>query len=244
VNSQAAFAKSKGDTYIGVFTSQSNPPIMFEFMTILQCITGSLLDKVAYVVIDGESDNRYFDDTREHRIAMAKLAVATYNPFIVSAKLGKNASMTSEDMAFELFALNSDLRFTLFHISRATDCKRREETVNRLAANIGNRLCGFDPNRHRVVALFVGEDPRVSVDVEQRAYRYVRAGQLGVEYVPTMQPHSFFGRNIGEFLLIALQQEHSIESALLGQSVARYISQHEDYRIRLMDYLSTNMESV
>ncbi|HAB16425.1 MAG TPA: hypothetical protein DCE44_08240 [Verrucomicrobiales bacterium] len=70
-----------------------------------------------------------------------------------------------EDYAFRIFRYNPEDRLTLVFIAGLENCRRtdetgKDETVNKLLLNIKQRYCGFNPDLHNVVALFVGDGAR------------------------------------------------------------------------------------
>jgi hypothetical protein len=236
-------SKRKGDVYIGFLPSESNPPNIMEFLAALHCMAECVLDKVLYAVIDANSDDSYFADTRTHRVTMAKSVALTFSPFVeVFDPYYDGRSMPSEDAAFRLFDLNSDMQFTLFYLSPATETHERTKAIERLVTNIGMRLHGFNPKMHKVVATFCGDTQEQEVELGGTAMRLVEEELFGVHFFKGHGAELPGGKTADEIVLDAISGRSAIGHVLLFPGIAQYISEHEDYRKQLSDYLSAKID--
>ena len=194
-----------------------------------------------YAVIDGESSEGYFKETRGYRLSMARIAASMYEPLVDVANVGDGQPMFGEEVAFRLFDLNSGLKFTLVYLSSAVERIDRADTIERLVTNMGMRLCGFDPNMHRVVALFNAGEREDSYEVKGSARQYVDEGLFGVQYLNGKELGLPEGRSADEIVLRALRDKDNVECVLLSRNVAQYIAEHHQYRRRLVAHLSTKL---
>jgi hypothetical protein len=234
-------SKKSGDVFVGFLSSESNPPTILEFLDALHCMANCLLDKVLYAVVDVESSADYSTTTRIHRRAMAKSAVSVYAPFVELLCPYDRWPVTGEEVAFQLFDLNPDMRFTLFYISTVVDQSKRVNVIKKLATNIGMRLHGFDPNIHRVVAAFLENDRGQPVELEGTAKRLADENLFGVIHVKGHGVDIPGGNTVDEIVLEAIRSEGKIGYALLAPDIAQYISDHQDYRKCLADHLSAKL---
>jgi hypothetical protein len=234
--------KAQADVFIGFFPSESNPPNMVEFLDAAHCMAKCLLDKVVYAVVDVESsDDDYSFSTRTHRLAMAKSAASMFGPLIQVFDPFERSLMTAEEAAFRLFDLNSDMRFTLFYISTVTETFKRANVIERLATNIVMRLHGFDPNMHKVVAAFLENRQEQPVELNETAKRLVDEDLFGVIQVKGHGVELSHGNAVDKKVLEAIRGEGNMRFALLAPAIARYLSDHQDYRRRLADHLSAKL---
>jgi hypothetical protein len=148
--------KQKGDVFIGFWCAGGAPADMREIASILECINQCLLDKVVYAVV-GEGGSCLLSETRTLHLAMAKSIASMLEPFVDVFDPFDGTPMSGEDAAFRLFELNPKMEFTLFYLSRDTELSERVNTIERLARNIETRSRGFDPERHRVCAVFASQ---------------------------------------------------------------------------------------
>jgi len=235
-------SKKKGDIFIGFLPSESNPPNMVEFLDAVHCMATCKLDKVIYAVVDVESSNPdYSASTRTHRLAMAKSAASMFGPLIQVCDPFERSRMAAEEAAFRLFDLNSDMRFTLFYISTVRELSKRAYIIERLATNIGMRLHGFDPNMHKVVAAFLENRQEQPLELNETAKRLVDENLFGVIQVKGHGVELSYGNAVDKKMLEAIRRGGDIRCVLLSPDIARYISDHQDYRRRLADHLSAKL---
>jgi hypothetical protein len=235
-------SKRKGDIYIGFLASESNPPNMIEFLAALHYMNECLLDKVLYAVMDAESSDDYFAETRTHRISMAKIAASIFSPLVEVFEACDRRVITCEETAFRLFDLNPDLRFTLFFLSPAKERNDRAKTIERLATNIAMRLYGFDPRMHKLVAAFYGCEQEQQVVLEGTAKRFAEEDLFGVYFVSTHGIELPGGKTTEEMVFDAIFGKSVLGGVLLSRDIAQYISEHQDYRKQLFAYLSAKLD--
>lgn len=235
-------SKRKGDVYIGFLPSESNPPNIREFTDALHCMTDCVLDKLLYAVIDAESNASYFAVTRIHRISMAKNAASAFSPYVeVFDPYYDGQSMPSEEAAFRLFDLNCDMQFTLFYLSPAAENHERKRVIERLVANIAMRLHGFEPKMHKVMAAFYRNTREPEVELGVTAMHFVEEDLFGVHFLKGHRVELWREKEADEILLDAICGKSVIRCALLFPDIAQYISDHQDYRKQLCDYLSAKL---
>ena len=235
--------KVKGEIYIGFLPSESNPPTILEFGNILQYMAEFALDKVVYAVIDGNSSDEYFRKTRRHRLEMAKSFASIFEPLVQVVDLGDGEPCVSEEMAFQLFGFNPDMAFTLVYISREMNLNERRSSIERLGSNIGMRLHGFNDRVHRVVVVFRGGVCERLCGAEDVVSEYLAKDLLGVEYLDKKGIELPKGMSVNEILLSGIGGQGDIDlpllsRTLLSRDVARYLTEHDDYRRSLAAYLS------
>lgn len=235
-----ALSKARGDVFIGFLPSESNPPTMLEFLYALQCMGTCLLDKILYAVVNGKSEDEYFAQTREHRLSMAKMMASIFDPLVEVADIIESSRMAGEDAAFRLFDLNPDLKFTLVYLSVAAAPIDQADTIDRLVGNIGMRLHGFDPSKHRVVVVFKGDLPDHPYEFAGNAQQCVDGGLFGLEYVKPKEIELPGSQNADEIILRFLRGG-ATGSALLPGNVAQYIAEHDEYKKLLMEHLSKRL---
>jgi hypothetical protein len=217
------------------------PPNIMEFLVALNCMAECILDKVIYAVIDAEFDNNYFAKTRTHRISMAKTAASIYSPLVQVFDAG-GWSMTPEEAAFRLFDLNPDLRFTLFFLSSAIERDDQTKTIERLATNTATRLYGFNPKMHKLVATFYGGRHGQQVELEGIAKRFDKENLFGVQFISSQGIELPGGKTAEKIVLDAIRGKSVLKCPLLSSETAQYISDHQDYKKQLVEYLSAKLE--
>jgi hypothetical protein len=254
---------AKDRTRIGMLCSHANPPNMMEFLTALEASNKFLIDRLLYAVTDGRHHDDFLVATKRHRYAMAKLAVKIYDPLITFTDLGDFDDSTidttvmtngqqrfrtdGEDYAFRLFGLNPNERFTLVFMTAYKHCRRvddmgRDDTINKLLANIKYGLYGFDPDFHNVIALFIGDraDPPSDIRFDRHEQALVNRGIFTIE---CMKPSTIKGiptepKELSRVLRHALDGRRPELLILLGHEVYDYIETHPDYKQRLVQSLS------
>ena len=234
--------KRKGDIYIGFLPSESNPPNIMEFLAALHCMAECVLDKVLYAVIDIASDDNYSASTRTHRVWMGKKAALIYAPLVeLFDPYYDGRSISSEEAAFRLFDLNADMQFTLFYISAAAEDQERTKVVERLVTNIVMRVHGFDPKMHKVMAAFYEDSRSAEVDLGRTGMRLVEEGLFGVHFIKGHGVELPGGKTADEIVLDAIRANKAVHCVLLAPDIAQYISDHQEYRKHLSDYLSAKL---
>ena len=234
-------SKKKGDVFIGFLPSESNPPNMVEFLDAVHCMATCKLDKVIYAVVNVESSNEYSARTRTHRQAMAKSAASMYAPLVEVFDPGDRWPMAGEEAAFRLFDLNPDMQFTLFYISTAVELSRPANVIERLATNVGMRLHGFNPKMHRVVAVFFENTQKQRIELKETAKRLVDENLFGITHLKGHGLELPGGKTVDKIVLEAVRGEGCIGCVLLAPDIARYVSDHQDYRTRLANQLSAKL---
>jgi len=248
---------------IGVLCSDANPPNIIEFLTALQAMNNLLIDNILYAVNDGKRLDTTLASTKQHRYNMAKLAIKTYDPLITFTDLGdfgtKPVEKTimsngneryrtdGEDYIFKLFDLNPTDKFTLVFITYIEYCRRvddtgKDDTINKLLANIKEGLNGFNPDFHNIIALFVGnrEDTPLEIEFDKHEQDLINNDIFNIEY---MKSHSIKGiptspKALSSLLINALNSSKPEHLMLLGLDVYNYIKSNTDYHQQLMKTLS------
>ena len=247
---------------IGVMFSSANPPHMIEFLTAMQAMASALIDKVLYVVNCAHAGPPALSETAEDRCAMAQTAVATFEPLITFTDLDGRQNLVleptrmangcerlradGEDYAFRIFQLNPKDRLTLVFISDGEHCRRtdesgRDDTINKLLMNIKQRYCGFNPDLHSVISLFMFEPGQKPAD-----FRFARDEQKLIEQnvfsLEFMDRPVIGGIHGGERGLVRARKD-ALEKggehmALLPPSVISYLQTHTYCKQRLIESLA------
>jgi hypothetical protein len=248
---------------LGVLASDANPPHYLELSAMIQAAAEFAIDRVLYAVTDGGNDG-LLAATKAHRFAMAELAVKIFDPVITVARFGDLHDLPVattvmangqprrrtdlEDDAFRLFSIHPRDELTLVYLTtrahyRRVDDSGRDDTINKLLANLKYGLYGFDPDRHNVMAVFIGEQPESPVDItfdlHERAL--MKRGVFTIEH---LQSTTLPGRpaDLQEFsaaLLDALLGPPSSMWALMPHVVYTYIEDHPEYKQQLAQSRST-----
>lgn len=256
-------ALTKDRQRIGVMCSDANPPHMIEFLTAVQAIAEFKIDRVLYAVTDGRFRDEALLETKKHRYAMATMAVKTFEPFITPTDLGdldhgvektmmangqERPRSDGEDYAFRLFEFNPDERITLVFMTECEHCRRvddtgRDDTINKLLANIRRKYSGFNPAMHNVMGLFIGElaqiPPGVKFGRDEQTLvdgGVFYSGVFTIEFMrrPALKGVPTKPQDLSLALRDALQGRGLGVLALLSPDVHNYIEAHPDYKERLL----------
>jgi hypothetical protein len=252
----------KDRTRIGVIFSSANPPNMIEFLGAMQAIATALIDKVLYVVDCAHAGPPALSETTEDRCAMAQAAVASFEPFITFTDLDGRQDLVlestrmangrerlradGEDYAFRIFQLNPKDRFTLVFISdgehrRRTDESGRDDTINMLLLNIKQRYCGFNPELHNVIGLFMCEPGQNTADLTfaRDEENLIERGVFSIEC--TERPalgDVRGGKALARALKDALEGRRPGYLALIPMPVYSYLQAHSRCKQRLIESLA------
>ena len=244
----------KDRTRVGVMFAPANPPHMIEFLVALQAMAEFLLDRVLYVVNCAPSGPPALADTTEHRLAMAQ-AAATFGPLITVADFDARKDLVldptrmsdgrerlrteGEDYAFRIFRYNPTDRLTLVYIAGLEHCRRtdktgKDDTVNMLLLNIKQRYCGFNPDLHNVMALFVGDETRQPAEFAFSAdeQTLIERGLFAIEILNFRAPGGIQDKELARRLTSGLKDllNGTLDAnklAFLPKSVLLYLAAHK-----------------
>ncbi len=253
----------KDRTRIGVMFTAANPPHMIEFLVAMQAMAEFLLDRVLYVVNCARSGPPALADTADHRLAMAKGTAAGFGPMITVADLDAQKDLVleptrmangrerlraeGEDYAFRIFRFNSEDRLTLVFIAgmqhyRRTDETGKDDTVNKLLLNIKQRYCGFNPDLHNVIALFVGDGTQEPTELafSPEEQSLIERGLFAVAFLHFRSPGGIQEEEMSRRLTGGLKDLLNgtldlNKLVFLPKSVLSYLAAHKDCIQRLID---------
>ncbi len=254
---------------IGVIFTSANPPDIFESLVAIQAMAEFLLDQVLYVVNCAHCGPPALMETTEHRLAMAQAAAAAFGSLITVTDLDARKDLVldptcmangrerlraeGEDYAFRIFSLNPKDRLTLVFIAGLEHCRRTDETgkddtVNKLLLNIRQRYCGFDPDLHNVIALFVDDGTQqpakfALVPEEQRLFDQ---GLFAIEIINCPPPGGIQGKAFAKSLTNGLKDLLngilSPDLFLIPKSVLSYLADHKDCIQSLIESRPNSMD--
>ena len=159
-----------------------------------------------------------------------------------------------EDYAFRIFRLNPEKRLTLVFIASLEHCRRTDETgkddtVNKLLLNIKQRYCGFNPDLHNVIALFVGDGTQQPAELtfapeEQSLFE---RGLFAIEIINCPPPGGIQekerARRLTSGLKDFLNGKLDFSKLLfLQESVLSYLGAHKDCIQRLIESRSDSLD--
>jgi hypothetical protein len=234
---------------------------MIEFLAATQAIATALIDKVLYVVNCAHAGPPALSETTDDRCAMAQAAVAMFEPFITFTDLDGRQDLVleptrmangrerlradGEDYAFRIFQLNPNDRLTLVFISGGEHFRRKEvigrdDTVNKLLLNIKQRYCGFDPDLHNVISLFMFEPGQKPADLtfDRDEQNLIERNVFSIEFMdrPVIGDIRGGERGLARALKDALQGRRHM--ALLPEPVYSYLQTRSYCKQRLIDSLA------
>lgn len=229
----------------------------------MQAMAEFLLEQVLYVVNCAHCGPPALAETTEHRLAMAQAAAAAFGQMITSTDLDARKALVleptrmadgrerlradGEDYAFRIFRLNPKDRLTLVFIAGLEHCRRtdeagRDDTVNKLLLNIKQRYCGFNPDLHNVVALFVGDGTRQPAEfafsLEEQGL--IERGLFATETLNFRPPGGIQEKELARRLTSGLKDLLNGKLDLnklvfLPKSVLSYLADHKDCIQRLIE---------
>ncbi|MBU0895981.1 MAG: hypothetical protein KJ584_05230, partial [Candidatus Omnitrophica bacterium] len=174
------------DLKIGVVCTAANPLSIVHILKGLKTMGEYGLDKVLYAPMG--ADNRWpeLGATMEWRYEMVRAMMRVFEPLMTFSDIGdlknkmidhvtmKNGEQRyardREDYAFRIFSLNPNKKITLYYIAGTVRYLRfnergKNDTINKLLENVIARRYGFNPDKHKVVGVFVkrGQVPQAPV---------------------------------------------------------------------------------
>jgi hypothetical protein len=250
----------KDRTRIGVMFTSANPPNMIEFLAATHAILKALIDRVLYVVNCAHCGPPALSETTQDRLAMAEAAVAVFGPFLTFTDLDgcqdlvleptrmmngrERLRADGEDYAFRIFRFNPEDRLTLVFITGAEHCRRtdeagRDDTVNKLLLNIKQRYCGFNPDLHNVMGLFMGDPWQKPADItfDRDEQKLIDRNTFAIEFMerPTIAGIPAGEKGLARAVKDALENRRHL--TLLPQSVYSYLEAHSGCKQRLIQSL-------
>jgi hypothetical protein len=253
----------KDRTRIGVIFTSANPATIAEILLALEVMANFLLDRVHYVVNCAQSGPPALADTTEHRLAMARGVFSACEPMITVTDLDARKDLVleptrmadgrerlradGEDYAFRIFRFNPEERLTLVFIAgmqhyRRTDETGKDDTVNKLLLNIKQRYCGFNPDLHNVIALFVGDGTQEPTELtfSPEEEILIERGLFAVEILHFRSPGGIQEEEISRRLTDGLKDllNGTLDPntlVFLPKSVLSYLVAHKDCIQRLID---------
>ncbi|MBU1122949.1 MAG: hypothetical protein KKF54_09735, partial [Candidatus Omnitrophica bacterium] len=177
----------KGDDLkIGVVCTAANPLSIVHILKGLKAMGEYKLDKILYAPVGVDDDNPELGATMEWRYEMVRAMMRVFEPLMTFSDIGdlknkmidhvtmKNGeeryARDREDYAFRIFSLNPDKRITVYYITEGSHYRRfnergKNDTINKLLENVIARRYGFNPDKHKVVGVFVkrGQVPQAPV---------------------------------------------------------------------------------
>jgi hypothetical protein len=235
---------------------------MIELLAAMQAMGLHAIDSFLYVVDYAHSGPPELSETTEHRCAMAKAAVTTFGQLIKFADLGGAKDLVlertrmangkerlradGEDYAFRLFLFNPEERLTLVFLTGAEHCRRadesgRDDTINKILLNIKQKYCGFNPDLHNVLCMFIGNTPQelrnLKLDRDEQKLYDQDIFSIGFMAAPLTSAPSE-GKALARALKDALENRGSQYQALLPVPVRAYLEAHSDYKQRLIQSLA------
>ena len=250
----------KDRSRVGVMFTPANPPNMIEFLAATQAIAEAKIDRFLYVVNCAHSGPPALSATVEDRCAMARAAVATFEPFITFTDLDGGSDLVlertrmangrerlradGEDYAFRIFGFNPNDRLTLVFLTGAEHCRRTDDsgiddTINKLLLNIKQRYCGFNPELHNVMCLFMDDPqhrpPNLAFDRDDQ--NLIDRNIFAIEFMnrPTVGGIPAGTKALARALKDALEGGRHL--ALLPPPVYAYLETHSDCKQRLIQSL-------
>jgi hypothetical protein len=235
---------------------------MIELLAAMQASALYAIDDFLYVVDYAHSGPPALSETTEHRCTMAKAALTVFGQLIRYADLGGAKDLVlertrmangkerlradGEDYAFRIFRFNPEERLTLVFLTGAEHCRRkddsgRDDTINKMLLNIKQKYCGFNPDLHNVLCLFIGNMPQelanLTLDRDEQKLYDEGIFSIGFMNAPlTSVPTG--GKGLAHALKDALENRNSKYQALLPGSVHTYLDAHSDYKLRLIQSLA------
>ncbi|MGA2360522.1 MAG: hypothetical protein ABSF66_16085 [Terriglobales bacterium] len=251
----------KDRSRVGVMFTPANPPNMIEFLAAMQAIAEVKIDRFLYVVDCAHSGPPALSETTEHRCAMARAAAASFEPLITFTDLDgghdlilERTSMANgkerlradgEDYAFRIFRFNPKDRLTLVFLTGAEHCRRtddcgRDDTINKLLLNIKQRYCGFNPDLHNVLCLFM-DDPQhrpPNPVFDRDDQNLIDRNIFAIEFMDrtTLGGIPAGTKALARAMKDALEGRRNL--ALLPLSVYSYLEAHSDCKQRLIESLA------
>jgi len=231
-----------------------------EFLTAIQAMAKFAMYRVLYTVTDGKCYDDALLATKKHRYLMAQLAVRTYEPLISFCDFGdlgdgpieraimsdgrERLRIDAEDYTFRLFKLNPYQPIILVFMSEYEHCRRvddfgRDDTINKLSANIKQKFSGFNPLMHSVIGLFIGDQgqarPNVKLKPEEQAFRDENFFYPNILRIDLLERQAIEGmptnpKDVSHALKEAFKGHRPENLALLSPSVYQYIQEHSDYK--------------
>jgi hypothetical protein len=253
---------TKDRTRVGVMFTPANPPHLIDFLAAMQAIAKLLIDKLFYVVNCAQSGPPALSATTEHRCAMARASVASFEPFITFTDFdgGKDLVLErtlmangrerlradGEDIAFRIFKFNPEERLTLVFLAgaehhRRTDDSGIDDTVNKLLLNIKQGYCGFNPDVHNVICLFMANLgdrlPNLSFDRDEQ--NLIDRNVFAIEFMdrPTLSGLGWGEKALARVLVDVLENRSPEYQALLPQPVYSYLQAHSECKQLLIQSL-------
>lgn len=261
---------NKDRARIGVMFTPANPPHMIEFLVAMQVMAEFLLDHVLYVVKCTHIGPPALADTTEHRLAMAQAAAAAFGPMITVSDLDARKELVldptrmtdgrerlrteGEDYAFRNFRFNPKDRLTLVFIAGLDHCRRidengKDDTVNKLLLNIKQRYCGFNPDLHNVIALFVSDGTQQPAEFafSPEEQSLIERGLFAVEFLNFRPPGGIPEKELAKRLTSGLKDLLNgtldlNKLVFLPKSVFSYLAAHKDCIQRLIESRSDSLD--
>ena len=159
----------------------------------------------------------------------------------------KRLRTAGEDYAFRVFRFNPNERLTLVFIAGIDHCRRideagKDDTVNKLLQNIKQRYCGFNPELHNVIALFVSDGTKKPTELafDDEEQNLIERGLFSIDFICSPPPGGIQEKVLASLLTGGLKDmlNGKIDFNALGllpKSVLSYLAEHKECIPRLIE---------
>jgi hypothetical protein len=124
------------------------------------------LDKVIYVIAGDDPRKPYLASARlRHHIA--KKVIGLFHPLFEYSPIALGSTVPGETNVFQIMAANGLHRLHAFYLAGSDHFHRfapqtgNPDTIQRLEEGVRGRIAGFNPNLHRLTAVFLDRGDRI-----------------------------------------------------------------------------------
>jgi hypothetical protein len=171
---------------LGVYPIRANPIHWGHLLSGLGAIASARLDKVVYVVVDGDTDNgELLPEGLRHNAAHDLLK--SFEPLLCYSPVGRGLWLDKESSIFHVLALNEGRKIDAFYIGEGGQCRRKDPvtgepgTLEKLENGVLRRIfdvAGHTDGEHSISVVFLKGEERIDST----------ATFLPIRFIPTPLP--------------------------------------------------------